>query len=205
MKNKNKNLSVILFSVLCLFTVKLSSQNRLEEIFKMQLFLNKDYSYGDSITSAFFSDIISLKYDTLLITSNFKEVNISFFNYIFLKVEQSNIITNQDKGDFEVWCHDSHYYIIAINLKKGVSYRLAGFELNDFRYFYNDFLREYSTWSDQKLKIKDFIKKVKVEGLDFKCLYEGTANLEIDFWKFPCLKKCGDNFIIGWQNSKIKK
>lgn len=83
-------------------------------------------------------------------------------------------------------------YVIAINNKNGRSYRLVGFNNSDFLNFLRDFKKDYKQDNlHKKMTTKIFLKNFKLEGVDFKCLYNGIIK-DGDTIKYPCLKSCYD-------------
>ncbi len=187
--------------LLLIITISFSSlaQVNLQETFKMQLFLNKKSSI-EIINSDFkaFSEAIVLKIDSLEVKNSL--LGSLHDKFTFYKADVADIKPiSQKSKPFDVSCYEgSYYYILAINNRTGMSYRLAGFETNDFISFYNDFASLYNGINANKLKIRDFLKNFKVENLDFKCLHDAlTSSNIIDRNKYPCLKKCEDFFKIG--------
>lgn len=181
-------------------------------IFKMQLFLNskievvggKDAAVviSDSLYKAC-SDAVDFKLDTLKITGSWeltKSVFSSQYRFYQLlayddqkKTYTKNIIYKRKLNDLE-----EQFFLIrescvlAINQRTGLSYRLKGFNSNDFLNFLSDFREAYKESTGSGLSIKDFLKNYKVEGLDFECLYKGLRQDETDREKYPCLKRASD-------------
>lgn len=194
---------VIYFVVLILSFTKLSAQTETNEseIFKMQLFLNKksfkksnqDTINNVSLSYKMFSDLFVLKMNELNVENSLLG-NLET-NYVFYKVQESEImykrkLSNDEYRYFDIECYPDYYYILAINLNTGASYRLAGFESNDFITFFIDFRDHYL---NEKLTLKKFLKDYKVENLDFHCMSEGLdIKKTIDRTKYQCLKKCSD-------------
>ena len=83
-------------------------------------------------------------------------------------------------------------YVIAINPRTGRSYRLSGFNGNDFLGFLSDFKEEFKQKNKSRLSNKKFLKGYYVEGIDFNCLYKGLKAQEVDRYKYPCLIRCSD-------------
>jgi hypothetical protein len=187
----------IIYIVLLSSTTILSAQVNFEEIFKMQLFLNGRNSKNSvSKNYRYFSDVISFKIEPLKVENNLSG-NIDS-EYTFYKVNASEIKFPTDKSTvFDISCPSNGYFVLGINLKTGASYRLAGFEMNDFFSFFNDFKNNFTGINLKRLKVNNFIKNYKVENLDFNCLCMGLKNIDdIDSFKYPCLKKCEDLYKI---------
>jgi hypothetical protein len=186
----------------------LVAQNKanVEDIFKMQLFLEKVMIISkewkeikDNSLYLSFCNGISLRFDTL------KSINIDErFEFYSLKK-----IDYKKKESFEVpfyYAYDEWInYVLCINVISGKSYRLVGFDGNDFL----DFLRDYKemllitynyviTYQEAKSD-KYFLKNCFVDGIDFKCLYNGLYSRNKEYYelikKYPCLKKSSDPMI----------
>lgn len=192
-------------------------QNRTdaESIFKMFLFLNTEnvsfkgmditVSKNDSLYKAF-SDVVYPKLDILKnIKSNLQyELAIPKYKFYELVIYDTakkdytdNIIykrkLNLNEGQFfGVYVGGCDSYIIAINQYTGASYRLKGFNINDFLAFLSDFREEYSKQSGKQLSTKSFLNGYAIEGLDFECLYDGLTAKEMDRKKYPCLRRAAD-------------
>ena len=206
---------LILFFISLSFSHHLNAQSKtdIEDVFKMQLFLNRknvvfrtmDTSIvrNDSLYYSF-KDLISLKIDTLKL-----ENNLSFLeeDYKFYRVQETGINYNRKLASDEfrylnIGCWMNGSYIIALNQTSGISYRLMGFDNNDFLGFFSDFKEMYRKSNVKKLKVSNFFKNYKVEDLDFRCLYNGLRSKEINLEKYPCLKKCSDTFSMHQFNKK---
>jgi hypothetical protein len=172
-------------------------------VFRMQLFVdNKNVTFSgmdpmvvksDSLYEAF-RNAVDLKLDTLKVAGS-RELARSVFSsqyqfYRLLAYDKKSIIykkkLNSSEGQFFMI---SGNCILAINQRTGLSYRLQGFNGNDFLNFLSDFKEGYKESTGDVLSTKDFLKNYQVEGLDFECLYQGLKQDKIDREKYPCLKR----------------
>lgn len=192
--------------IVCLSCNLLNGQTKsdIEDVFKMHLFLNRqnvvfrtmDSSIikNDSLYNSF-KNLISLKIENLRIDSALDGINDEF--YKFYRVQDSGIIYkrelfNDESKYLSLSCWMNGSYILAINQKTGASYRLKGFDINDFLGFLSEFKVLYFNNNSKKLKNLKFFNKYKVEDLDFNCLYEGLRNEKLNIEKYECLKKCSE-------------
>ncbi len=208
---------ISLIFILTLFTIRGVAQLRTDaqSIFKMYLFLgrvnvdfkgiDKKVSKNDSLYKVF-SGVISLNLDTLKIIKNSfnGEQSIPKFSFYELliydsvKMDYTENVTYQRRLDasedqfFGIPVGGSNGYIIAINQVTGKSYRLKGFDTNDFLTFLSDFKEEYNKGEKKSLPTRRFLNLYKVEKLNFECLYKGLTAKEIYRDKCPCLKRTGD-------------
>ncbi|WP_306353305.1 hypothetical protein [Flavobacterium sp. '19STA2R22 D10 B1'] len=205
-----KNIIISSFVLLFIFcfsmhNLKAQSKTDVEDVFKMQLFLNKRniiFTRGDNSAikndSLYksFKNLISLKIDTLKIDNDIEGLQYDM-NYKFYKIKDLNISYNKELVGHEnsyisVVCWDPDYCILAINEKTGASYRLTGFDTNDFLSFLSDFKEKYNHQNKKNLKTSTFLNNYKVQDLDFKCMYKGLRSKEMDRNKYPCLRRCND-------------
>lgn len=198
-----KNITIVL--IIYLISPRLSAQVKTDavSIFKMQIFLDKKNTEfrcmdstsvkGDSLYRSF-CDVVELKLDTLKITGNYdltKSATAPKYKfYRLLEYRYNRKLNNNEQQLY--WIFGNRVSIVAINQKTGVSYRLKGFNGNDFLGFLSDLKEEYNEANDEKLTTKRFLKSYKVESMDFQCLYEGLISNGIDRNKYPCLKRESD-------------
>lgn len=177
----------------------------------MQLFLDKNNelsgcSKNDSLYFAFSKNII-LKLDTLKKSGNYDLINsVSAPKFEFYAINLSfdgkkNLdyvkkMTNKEDNCLGVFSGTYDKYVLAIDRKKGRSYRIVGFNGNDFLGFLSDYLEYYNEHNDKKLTSSSFFKNYSVEGIDFKCLYNGLHSDGIDRKKYPCLQRVNDPILI---------
>ncbi|PIE50910.1 MAG: hypothetical protein CSA38_00810 [Flavobacteriales bacterium] len=182
--------------------VKAQSSLDIEDIFKMQLFLDKKLTIHSSTKGVvkdnalyqIFSDSAELNIDTL-------KVNSALYYFIdpfqYYKVDLKNTIQNLSNEDSKIQSLSFFHglntiYILAINSETGLTYRLKGFNGNDFLTFLRDFKEMYRKQTGNSVSNNKFIKKYKLPDVDFKCLYKGLRSGNIDIQKYPCLIRCSD-------------
>ena len=73
-----------------------------------------------------------------------------------------------------------------------MTYRLKGFNGNDFLSFLRDFKEIYKRKTDKAISSNKLIKKYKIPDVNFKCLYKGLRAKNIDIQKYPCLIRFSD-------------
>lgn len=204
----------VFFILMFLSAFNLYSQSKsdAEDIFKMHLFLdkknisrsdlNKSVVKNDSLFDSFKKNC-SLKIDTLKIDTNiFLPIDGSFTFFVINDIEYKNGLSKDELWFLKIDLNIEHKYIIAINESTGRSYCLSGFNDNDFLVFFSDIGKAYKSYNFKKLRISKFLKKYKVENLDFECLYNGLKRNVIDKEKFPCLKTPSDTFNLHQYNKK---
>lgn len=205
---------VFFFTILSSIWLHSNAQLKIDavSIFKMQLFVNSKIEtikgidsiiiINDSLYKAY-SDAIDFKLDTLKVTGNW-ELTKSLFSsqYQFYQLlaydNQKKIYTTNIIYKRKLNSNEEHFLIIkgscilAINQKTGLSYKLKGFNSNDFFNFLSDFKEAYKESTGNKLSTKEFLKNYKVDELDFECLYQGLKQDKVDREKYPCLKRNSD-------------
>lgn len=201
-----KILIIILVNSICYCQEK----NDIESIFKMHLFLNKtnikskDKEDGviknNYLYEVFFEDII-LKIDTLKSNVNTHSNSQDNFDFQFFKINIKEIKHNKIHKKYDKYTSltlgMSNYFILALNQSTGISYRIAGFDTNDFFSFLRDYKALYKKKYGVNFSTSKFLKKFKIEEIDFDCLNEGLKKDEINYYKYPCLKRCNDPIKIG--------
>jgi hypothetical protein len=179
-----------------------------ESIFKMNIFLNQstdEYSKqmfikNDSVFNNF-SKAVSFKLDTLKIERN---DNYFFNQFKFLELKlfdkqkgvfTQNVIHNRTvtESQFLIGVGKGNHYVIALDERTG---KLAGFETNDFIGLVNDFF-EYEKSAMTKKNIQKLFKSLKVENLDFECIYNWFQSNYKNRSNFPCMDKVNDILWIG--------
>ena len=181
-------------------------------IFKTWFFLerqNEVFMHGnkfdvksDSLFN-FFDSVIDLRIDTL------KNKGFSN-NFIFLSIapyknnvpfHDSAIIYKSFKttpnSDVHVGIpiNNCNGYVLCINNRSGRSYRIQGFYGNDFLNLLQEVKEEfnnnaYNKEQKQILSTNIFLKKYSVDGIDFKCIFQGLTSAENESKKYPCLANC---------------
>ncbi|CAM4097453.1 hypothetical protein FLBR109950_15830 [Flavobacterium branchiophilum] len=209
---------LIYISIVLLNFYNLSAQLKTDavSIFKMHLFLNnKNVKFrgmdstvvkNDSLYKTF-TDVINLKLDTLKIKGSFNLTTSVFapkfaFYKISLNDRENKDFTNNISYKRNLTSGEDQFlgifsgvftsFILAINRETGESYRLIGFDTNDFLGFLSDFKEEYKEKDGNIISTNNFLKNYQVEGIDFKCLYEGLKSDKIERKKYPCLQRVSD-------------
>jgi hypothetical protein len=200
-----------LLFIVAMHSIRLFSQSSTdaESIFKMYLFLNRPnisnydencISKNDSLYYRF-SNVFRLEMDTLAINNYLS--NKAFcpkIQYYGIKLgfgEASSLryndtVSSKDLSCFELPFGFHREFVIAIDSVTGQSYRLQGFDTNDFTFFLSHFQKVYKENSGRRLKFRLFIKKYHVTGLDFKCLYGFNRKNNPTSNKYPCMKRVNE-------------
>lgn len=190
---------------LCLMasTLKAQTNTDAEFLFKIWLFTDRENSNGvyknDSLFTAF-SKTIDLKLEKS--EYNLLGIEYQFYFLRLYDIKNNKFIDNvsykRDLALDEIKNYTipvNKYigqYVIGLNPKTGMSYRLSGFNGNDFMGFLSDFKEAFKLKYNRRLSSKKFLKQYHVEGIDFKCLYEGLKVKEVNRDKYPCLIRCSD-------------
>ncbi|WP_306353307.1 hypothetical protein [Flavobacterium sp. '19STA2R22 D10 B1'] len=200
-----KKIFILFICVLSINAINAQSKTDVEDVFKMQLFLNKKNSIfrnmnhsvikNDSLYNIF-KNLIDLKIDTLQVENNLEGI-LYDIDYKFYKVSDARTsfnrkFINDDFRYLNISFGMDNFFILAVHQKTGASYRLAGFDTNDFLGFLSDFKEKYNHQNMKNLKTTTFLNNYKVQDLDFKCMYKGLRSKEIDRNKYPCLERCND-------------
>lgn len=201
---------IFTFLILCSTqTIFAQTRKDVASVFKMQIFLNKKKGYtqrhdhgihkSDSVY-AVFSKLNNFKIEKLKVISSIDpyDDNDSLFSFYFIDIKNSTLGAELDDikdQDIILGWGPTSSYILAISNQTGRSYRLFGFDSNDFFSFLEDYKNEYLEEMHHKLSTKIFLKKVKVSKLDFECLYKGLKDPE-NRSKYRCLDRCSDPFFL---------
>ncbi|RYE56549.1 MAG: hypothetical protein EOP48_07765 [Sphingobacteriales bacterium] len=182
-------------------------------VFKMHLFLDRDNirvtrdsitRKNDSLYMAF-CQTISLKLDTLEIKGDFnftKSVFAPKFQFYFVEsgdgthLNYTRKLIGTEAQYFGIASGVFSKYVLAINQKTGRSYRIIGFNGNDFLSFLSDYLEYFNDRNTNKVTANTFLRNYQVNGIDLKCLYKGLRAKSRDDAKFPCLKRVDDPITI---------
>ena len=187
--------------------LSLFAQNRTdgEFLFKVWLYIEHQNDHARDIPSTaikdsslfqVFNDNIRLIVDTL-------KSNGYFRNYVFLRLKGIKSYEDQSPGGISYKNKKSTLlihraipiicdgYVLCVNKLQGTSFRLQGFEGNDLLSLINE-IRDVSTLPPptKSIEVKEIIKNLVVEGIDFNCIYKGLTDGKGDSEKFPCLKPC---------------
>lgn len=199
-----KKTLITLFIIMFFCNLSAQSKNDMDYVFKTQLFLNKHNVFvdrtdpfiikGDSLFNIF-KELTIIKINTLNLDS---DIYICDENFLFYSVKESQITYTRNLSKLEVnyFGISSDFslgdYIISVNQKTGSIYKLSGFDTNDFLSFLADYKEIYLNCNSKNLKTSTFLKKYKVSGLDFDCIYKGLKAEKLDRKKHPCLYRCND-------------
>jgi len=160
--------------------------------------IKKDLAAKNSSYFRFFDENLKLNLDTLK-SDGFED------NFIFLSLDMrkksiehfdsANKTLGQETKSELAWylliSSNCNRYVIGINRSSGVSYRLSGFDENDFLNFLDDVKRVYHYWSRKKLTNHMFFRDFTVDELDFRCLHKALrSKYPYDSDKYPCVRKC---------------
>jgi hypothetical protein len=183
--------------------LKAQSNTDANFLFKVWLFTDRENSKESSKSDSFFaafSAITELKLDK--IDCNLFGIDYQFYflklydiknNKFIDNVSYSRAIASNETKDYIIPVNKYiGQYVITINPRTGMSYRIMGFNGNDFLGFLSDFKEEFKRKNKNRLSNKKFLKKYYVEGIDFNCLYKGLKAKEVDRHKYPCLIRCSD-------------
>lgn len=183
-----------LFFLLFICSLPLSAQLtvNVNDLFKMHLFLERrlfadnDLNKNDDLYS-FFSDHTSISPNLLnseLIGSDYHFYRINLKDDI--KFHETLYSSTDHKDFFGVIYGFNEDYILCVDHKSGQSYRIQGFDGNDFL----DFLEDYC--ERERISVRNFLHWRSVEGIDFKCLYRALRSKERNRDKYPCLQRVSD-------------
>lgn len=93
-----------------------------------------------------------------------------FKSFVFISASFSmkdQTVANQLKCGYKINKVNNHY-LIAFDLKHRKAYKLRGFDFNDIKRLYQDYLYLNSTDFPKKKKKKFFKSNFTIEGFDFK-------------------------------------
>lgn len=191
------------FTILMLFFLiaKVQSQNitSLEDIFKMNLFLDKknimrsdlelSIIKNDSLYELFSKNSI-LNIDTLDLKSDlYLPINSQFKFYLLKDIRFKSELEKKMFWVLNIKMCENSRYIIAFNEYTGQSFKLSGFSTNDFMSFFSIIKSDYRSLNFKKLRKTIFFKKYKVQFLDFECIFKSLKNGD-EF--SSCLNTCED-------------
>jgi hypothetical protein len=204
-----KYLFVLILSTLFVNAQTIDNQS----IFKMQIFVDKaPYVYksdqnikkNDS-TYFSFSNSYELKLSKLK-SNNYYQFFDDFEFLELLMYDNSrkqfadNVVLkkelSEDANAFAIGVGKGSRYVLAINQKNGKSYRLVGFNGNDFLELMRDFLDSYNSSASKKINSNDFLKKFEIKTVDLNCIAEGLLSKNADRIKYPCLVRVSDLITI---------
>ena len=154
----------------------------------------------DSALFSLWQNAIELKLDTLKKTGFSKDyifVSISL-KKLDIPLKDFPIVYKQWKMiDYLDMPVDScGAYVLCVNKRAGISYRLRGFRENDFLGLYRDIRGDFEGRTTKRLSIRRFLKQYTVNDLDFECLYEGLTSNKVNLKEFPCLQRCANDVVV---------
>jgi hypothetical protein len=195
----------ILITGLCFFlfcyNTSFSQQKavNVDLIFKLQFFIdyqNDDYEAlrNDSILSVLLNDCEIVIEKVEIEHNRFVAFPPDFEVYRMLEYSFKNDIRYYGAIDF----FESYSYMIAINNATGRSYRLRGFNSNDFNSFFTDYLETFYFYDRKitKRKIKELKDLISIDGLDIDCLFRSISQVGRNVIEFPCLRSRNDPVFI---------
>lgn len=109
----------------------------------------------------------------------------SFSDFVFISIDpKQKRKYSDDKTMPIIWSNkDCQEYILAIHKWGLYTFKLKGYQINDFYSFLNFMYKnDYENINSPKA----FSKNYQVEGLDFKCLYKSLRSKK-DSKKYQCL------------------
>jgi hypothetical protein len=197
-------ITIFILIVANILPTSAQSKVDVESIFKMQLFLEKTNVEVDKFEIAKnYALYVIFKEETLMQIDTLETINIhnnfQFYSFdIDSGLSYKTPIISSDTFYFICLIHGATTkYILCVDMNRGKSYRISGFNGNDFLSFLIDY-RKYHNDLGGNLSDKKFIKNSYVEGVDFKCLYKGlhakNPNTINHRYKYPCLKRVTDPF-----------
>lgn len=182
-----KNRFIVCFMLIISFYQISYSQNH-EDIKKYELLAmlslfseglnNSEVEVNEETLNKFLSENLEI---SIIEQNSFKD-----FAFISINPEKNR----RNSGDVKmpiIWSsNDCEEYILAINKGSLYTFKLKGYQLNDFNSFLNFLVKNgYKKINGSK----SFSKNYEVSGLDFDCLYSSlNVKSKNDFEKFPCLR-----------------
>lgn len=171
-------------------------------LFKTWLFVDSEQPKTDTLLHAL---IKSIDLSLTQAESNQFGIPISFYYLKVYDSKQNKVVADAvTYKDDKPPTHDfgipvNKYigqYVIALNKNTNKSYRLLGFNGNDFMMFLEDFKEEFYRKHGEKLSNKRFLNTYHVNDIDFHCVYEGLRSRDLDRNKYRCLIRCSDPIAI---------
>jgi len=186
-----RKIGFILLLYICSYPVIGQMKINEGDLFKMYIFLerplfdNRDLIKDNSLYQ-YYCDHMTISPRPLTSTSMRSDFRFYICN-IMSDISYDKIASNSDDGkDFGILSGFNHDYILCIDLLIGKSYRIMGFDGNDFLEFLEDYCKR------DRVSRREFFRWFSVEGIDFKCLYRALRSKERDRDKYPCLQRVSD-------------
>ena len=154
-------------------------------MFKTWLFLDSEQSKTDTLLETL---IKAITLNISQVESNQFGIPMSFHYLKVYDLRTNKVMTDavtykDERASAEFGIPVNKYigqYVIALNKNTNRSYRLLGFNGNDFMMFLEDFKEEFYRKHGEKLSNKHFLNTYHVNDIDFHCLYEGLRSRAID-------------------------
>jgi hypothetical protein len=174
-----------------------------KDIFKMWLFMDRMNVSNDRdslqvsknyLLFKIFQETVDLKLDTLK-SELLREMGYEFYS---IRLDTSILWKDMPKRlerYLLLFTGTFNTFVLAVHPSLGKSYRLVGFNGNDFFNFLSD-VKSGNSFYPYPISQSDFFKSCKVDGVDFKCLYKGLSAKQVDKILFPCLNRVSDPIII---------
>ena len=177
--------------------IKLTGQSYVDVvfIFKLSIFLDKinneksngTYYRKDTALFNAFNNKTNLKIDTLT-TEGFESTSLQFYRLHLDSIDVSDI-ANDEEQNILLFSGMNSILILSIDLNTGQTYRLRGFNNNDFSSFLADLNQKDKAFKAIKNKKKYFLKTYNVPGIDFPCLFKAFNYKKMEREKYKCLCK----------------
>ena len=187
---------LVIFIMLLEYKASCQKGTDIDFTFKTTLFLEKanvSNSKGFEVKNfellSFFNRYITLNLDTV------KSYGFPV-NYLFLRLATKSAISYdkailKSDSSFLLFIEDGcSEYVLAINTFNGKSYRLKGFNANDFISLFTDIRLDFERSSSEKINIKKFLKNYKVDFVDFECIHKALKSGTYDKRLYSCLNGC---------------
>ncbi len=183
-----------------------------EFIFKTYLFLDKEnvtssslplqVTKSDSLFNVFM-DVTKIEFEELPVSNSLPYFYSNRYHFYQLKQVSHSIDDVVKSRYFDVPICQSSPYVICINDNTGVSYRISGFKSSDFLSFLKQFKISYQETHGKRLSAANFLRKYKVNGIDFYCLYKGLRSTGSGYERYPCLNDCTQGGAIGNMSNAV--
>lgn len=202
-----KKINYLYFFVCVNCFAQTNSKIDFEHVFKKWIYIEKT---SELINDKYDLNPITIKNDTVfnnfnsnlkLIVTSVKSNLPSGFFVKSVSLDSQNVINmNPNLNPYNIGIKSFSYtnqcsgkLVLIFNLKTGMSYRISGFNGNDYLDFLSDLKNILFEDIGKKFKRSQLMNKYFIEHVDLKCIYKGLMSEEQDNnKKFPCLKSCFD-------------
>ena len=187
MKNSAKYLLIF---ILCSYNVY--SQNDINNVFKTMLILDgcikqeikkqeSDISLLNKNIQIEIDELISKRIEKIFYPYYFEDYQIFSFT-----VGKNKIISNET---FYLNSSSCKTYILIFNIKNKRYYRVKGFNANDFNHLLADIINSNRIEISEREIVQD-LDDLKLDGLDFQCLYKALKDSPKKRMEYPCMATC---------------